>query len=122
MNSIITTIGRTKMAQARAGIATLPPIVGIALGNGGVDSHGNVIEPGEAMRGELIRRETDDITVVTDTCYRYTLTLQTGELSAESISEMALYDADGDIVALKNFAPKIKDDDMVMIFQMDDQF
>lgn len=122
MNSMITVTGRRKMAQARAGVATLPKIVGIALGNGGVDTEGNVLAPGETLNNELLRREADSITPVSETSYRFSLCLSKDELAGEAISEMALYDEDGDIVAVKNFSVKGKDADMEMIFEIDDTF
>lgn len=122
MNSLITVAGRRKMAQARAGIAILPKIVGIALGNGGVDSEGNVLAPGETLNSELLRREADSITQVSETSYRFSLSLSKDDLAGEAISEMALYDENGDIVAVKNFSAKGKDADMEMIFEMDDTF
>lgn len=42
-NVIITKSARKKMVQARAGAITLPKIVGMAFGSGGVDSAGNVV-------------------------------------------------------------------------------
>lgn len=122
MNSMITTIRRKKLAQASAGEISLPPIAGMALGTGGVDESGTVQEPEENLRVELVRRAYDSKEAVTDTCYRYSLALQEEEFAGEEISEMALYDADGDVVAVKTFAVKVKDADMVMIFDMDDQF
>lgn len=122
MNSMITVTGRRKMAQARAGVTTLPKIVGIALGNGGVDTEGNVLAPGETLNNELLRREADSITPVSETSYRFSLCLSKDELAGEAISEMALYDEDGDIVAVKNFSVKGKDADMEMIFEIDDTF
>ena len=39
-----------------------------------------------------------------------------------AISEIALYDTDGDYVGLKTFRTKYKDEDMEMVFELDDQF
>ena len=44
-NVIITKTARKKLVQARAGAITLPKIVGMEFGSGGVDSSGNVIAP-----------------------------------------------------------------------------
>ena len=46
-NVIITKTARKKLVQARAGAITLPKIVGMVFGSGGVDSSGNVIAPSE---------------------------------------------------------------------------
>jgi hypothetical protein len=46
--------------------------------------------------------------------------LEKTELAGYKISELALYDEDGDLVAIKNCLPKGKDDDLEMTFQIDD--
>lgn len=122
MKNLVTLAGRSKMAKARAGIAALPAITHIALGDGGVDSDNNVLEPGEQLVHELINREVTSITKVSDTCYRFTIVLGETELTDAEISEMALIDSEGDTVIVKTFKPKIKDAGMEMTFQMDDKF
>lgn len=121
MNAVITSIGRAKMAQARAGIKVLPSIVGMAFGTGAVKD-GEVQAPGEELYNEVLRKEVDGYTCVTEQCYRYTCTLGKDELSGEEISEIALYDAEGDLVGIKTFMAKGKDSDMEMVFEIDDQF
>lgn len=122
MKTLITLAGRTKMIKARAGVAALPPITQIALGDGGVDENGNVLEPSDILQHELIRRDVNSIVKVTETCYRFSLILTENELVDAEITEMALVDEEGDIVSVKNFKPKIKDEGMEMTFQMDDTF
>lgn len=122
MKTLITLAGRTKMIKARAGVAALPPITQIALGDGGVDENGNVLEPRDTLQHELIRRDVNSIVKVTETCYRFSLILTENELVDAEITEMALVDSEGDIVSVKNFKPKIKDEGMEMTFQMDDTF
>lgn len=121
-NSVITLKAREKMVKARAGIQPLPAIVGMAFGDGGVDSSGTVMAPGEALRNEILRKEIDSYTEITSTSYRYTCTLGKEELVGEAINEIALYDTDGDYVGLKTFRTKYKDEDMEMVFELDDQF
>ena len=60
--------------------------------------------------------------MISDVQYRYTVTLSETELADENISEIGLYDAAGDIVAIKNFKAKGKDSDMEMTFMLDDIF
>lgn len=123
--SVVTVKAKEKMLKARAGVQPLPKIVGMAFGNGGVTEEGAVIPPsGEqiALKNELLRKEVDGYTEVSNTCYRYTCTLQEAELANQHISEVALYDADGDLVAIKNCLAKGKDSDTVMIFEIDDIF
>lgn len=122
-NSVITVKAKNKMAKARAGIIALPKIVGMAFGDGGVNGSGVPVMPVESgLQHELLRKDIDGFTEVSEICYRYAATIGKNELPGSSINEIGLYDADGDMVALKTFTSKPKDDDMEMIFEMDDQF
>lgn len=123
MNSVITLKGRTKMAQARAGIKALPKIIGMAFGNGGVNADGTVQPPQEeSLYHELLRKEIRECKEITETCYRFSASLDKEELVDEAISEIGLYDEENDLVAIKTFRRKEKDSDMEMIFEIDDQF
>ena len=124
-NSIITKKARENMVKARAGAITLPKIVGMAFGSGGVDTSGNVIVPTAeqaALKNELFRKEIDCYSFVNDTTCRYQCTLSESELAGEYISEVGLYDAAGDIVCIKNFTAKGKDSDIEMTYTVDDVF
>ena len=103
----------------------MPKIVGVAFGSGGVDADGNVITPERtqtALKQEILRKPVDKYTFLSDTKCRYECTLAEGELTGEYISEAALYDEEGDLVAIKNFLPKGKDSDLEMTIQIDDEF
>lgn len=124
-NVIITKTARKKLVQARAGAITLPKIVGMAFGSGGVDSAGNVISPSEtqtALKKELLRKLISGYTFVTETTCRYECTLGESELAGQYISEIGLYDSQGDIVCIKTFTKKGKDDDIEMTYTLDDVF
>lgn len=124
-NTVITVAGRKKICQARAGAITLPTIEGMAFGSGGVDSSGTVIAPSEtqtALTNELYRKKVDGYTFPEETVARYTCTLTASELAGKEISEIGLYDTDGDIVAIKTFSRKGKDDDMEQQYVLDDIF
>ena len=58
----VTTLAKKKMVKARAGISSLPKIVGMAFGDGGVDS-GGTVKPHSAdqntLHHELIRKNVD---------------------------------------------------------------
>ena len=125
MNAVVTVKSREKLLKARAGAILLPKIVGFAFGNGGADVDGNVISPDEKqveLNSELLRKNIDNYTITSDTTCRYECTLAENELVGEKISEIALYDAEGDLVAIKTFSPKEKDGDFQMTFQVDDVF
>ena len=122
--SVVTTIAIKKMLEARAGIAPLPRIVGVAFGDG-AEQNGTVQLPDPDMphlKNELYRQEIDGYQVISDTCIRYTCTLAKETLKGNRISEMGLYDADGDLVAIKAFLNKGKDEDVEMAFEIDDTF
>lgn len=124
-NVIITKAARKKMVQARAGAISLPKIVGMAFGDGGTDSSGNVLAPSESqatLKHELLRKPINGYSFTADTICRYECTLTEPELAGKDISEVGLYDAAGDIVCIKNFKKKGKDDDLEMTFTLDDVF
>ena len=124
-DAIVTLTAKIKMMKARTGEIALPKIVGIAFGNGGVDASGNVIVPVETqteLKNELLRKEIDGYEFLSDRKCRYSCTLLSNELVGTYISELALYDEDGDLVAIKNFLSKGKDADLEMTVQMDDEF
>lgn len=124
-NVIITKTARKKLVQARAGAVGLPAIVGMAFGTGGVDADGIVVPPVEdqsALKKECFRKVIDGYSFVADTTCRYECTLVEEELAGEYISELGLYDEDGDLVCIKTFTSKGKDDDMEMTFTLDDIF
>ena len=105
----VTTLAKKKMVKARAGISSLPKIVGMAFGDGGVDS-GGTVKPHSAdqntLHHELLRKNVDGYEVLSDTKIRYRCTLAENELANTYISEVGLYDADGDMVAMKAFLKK----------------
>lgn len=121
----VTTLAKKKMLQARAGIAALPKIVGMAFGTGGVNAAGEIV-PHSAdqnkLHNEVLRKAIDGYEVLSDTKIRYACTLGTDELADTYISELGLYDANGDLVAMKSFLKKGKDADMTAIFECEDTF
>lgn len=124
-DAVVTAIAKKKMMRARAGEINLPKIVGMAFGSGGVDSSLNVITPvatQTALKNELMRKKIDGYTILSDSKCRYECTLKNNELVGSYISELALYDEDGDLVAIKNFMRKGKDADVEMTMQIDDEF
>lgn len=127
-NVVITTTAREKLVKARAGDITLPAITGMAFGDGGVNPDGSVITPAASqteLANELLRKPLDaedGHTYPSGMTCRYKCTLSESELAGKEISEIGIYDADGDIVAIKNLVRKGKDDDIEMSFTIDDIF
>lgn len=124
-NVIITKKARENLVRARAGAIQLPKIVGMAFGNGGVDAAGEVIPPAETqteLTNELFRKEIDGYSFPADTTCRYECTLSESELAGEEISEVGLYDENGDVVCIKTFMRKGKDGDVEQTYTLDDIF
>ena len=118
--TVITTIGKNKMLKARAGMEPLPPISGMAFGDGGL---GWVPSGSEnQLMHELIRKPIESIQEITDTRFRYLSTLGQSELIDKNINELALYDSDGDLIVIKTFSNKGKDEDVELAFEIDDIF
>lgn len=125
MTSIVTLTAKKKMAMARKGEIALPVIAGIAIGDGAADTDGNLIQLSErdgSLRNELLRREYSQCEKVSDTCYRYRMELAADELAEKKINEAALFDTDGDLLAIRVFGEKLKDADMEMAFEYEDRF
>lgn len=125
MNSIITLTAKRKMVRARKGEIALPVIAGIAIGDGAIDADGNLIPPSEGepfLKNELLRREYSRCEEISDTCFRYRMELAADELAGKKINEAALYDAEGDLLAIRVFSEKPKDADMEMAFEYEDRF
>lgn len=122
-NAIATTIAKKKMLLARAGQQELPAITQMVFGSGGVNEAGEVLETGEdqqELREEIYRKDIEKVEIVSDTQIRYYCTLNENELVDKDISEIALADADGDLVTIKNFKAKGKDSDFQMVFKIND--
>ena len=76
------------------------------------------------LYNELLVKDVESHEYINDgqTTCRYSGTLEAGELSGKQISEMGLYDVDGDLIAYRNFLPKGKDADIPQIYKMDTIF
>lgn len=125
MKDVITLTARIKMIQARKGEISLPAIAGIAIGDGAVDGNGSVVFPEETdtrLKNELLRREYVRCEKISDVCYRYRVELSADELAGKRINEAALYDTEGDLLAIRVFGNKLKDADMEMAFEYEDRF
>lgn len=112
MKQIITDIKRQKLAEATHTTGTIPVVKYIAVGDGGVDQDGEPIAPDGSdtqLHNELVRKEYTSSQKISDSCYEYTLLLGTDELVGKYISEIALVDAEDDIVAIATFYAKGKD-------------
>lgn len=125
-NSTITIARRIKICRASSGaISTLAPITHIAFGDGGVDSNGKPIPPQEtqtALKHEIARYQVDGIEYPVETTARYSATIPKEDLVDKFISEAALVDGNGDVVAIKTMYAKQKDEGTAFTFKFDDEF
>lgn len=126
-NGVITLTGRKKFCKAHAGDMTLPVITHMAWGDGGVDENGTPKTASGNEIGlyqELMKKEieTHAYTDEAETTCRYTATLERGELTGSEISEMGLFDEEGDLIAYRTFMRKGKDADIPQIYDMDEIF
>lgn len=122
--SVITNIARKKMAKARYDGTPIEKVKYIALGDGGVNAAGEVIYPlpeNVRLQNELIRKEYDSCVQISNTSYEYSIELGPMELAGKFISEAALIDEAGDVIAFSNFLKKGKDETEV-IFSIRDNY
>lgn len=124
---VITAAGRKKLCMAHAGDIELPAITQMAWGSGGADETGQPLDTTGNEIGlyqELLRKDIESHEYVNQgqTTCRYTATLEAGELDNSYISEMGLYDSEGDLVAYRTFMRKGKDADIPQIYDMDEIF
>ncbi len=126
INSVVTDIRREKLCKITSGaLAAIAPVAFAALGDGGVDENGNVLEPSggqTALNHEVGRYRVDAPQYPTPATARYTVTVPKNELAGVNISEAALVDADGDLCSIRNMLPKGKDADVEFTFTFDDEF
>lgn len=121
--AITTIAAKKKMLLARAGKIDLPPIKQMAFGSGGVNDNGEVLELDagqQELHNELCRKDIDTVEIINDTRIRYSCMINENELEGESISELAIVDADGDLLTIKNFKTKDKDSDFSFTFKVND--
>ena len=125
-DSIVTNIAKKKIVQARAGlISNLPRKIWMAFGDGAIN--GSEIRMPLAtdisLQHELHRQLIDGVALQADKIsVMYVTTLAEETLAGETINEIALYDEDGDLLAIKVFSNKGKDGDMEMVFEILDKF
>ncbi|KIL72557.1 phage tail protein [Bacillus badius] len=129
MASIKTNKGREKLAKAHNGTASLPAVVGMVFGTGGVDSNGKPrdLKGSEtALFSKAIEKTGAQVTKTFPTPYtaRYTCTLDADidQLIGKDINEAGLVDAEGDLIAMKTFTNKGMETRMTIEFDYDAEF
>lgn len=121
MEAKMTKVGKTKLLRARAGEISMPKVTGFAFGTGGVTPEGAVRPVGEGLKAEFLRKTIDNYVLDAENGKtKYYCTLSEKEAVGKAISEIGLYDAQGDIIMVSNFTAKGKDDGLTMRFEIDD--
>lgn len=121
--AVTTKTAKKNMLLARAGMQSLPKVKWVAFGDGGIDANGDVRTPyedQESLNAEISRKEVQSKEVVSDTEIVYKVTLAAGELTGKKISEIALIDENGNVITIKTFRPKVKDEDVSLTFSISD--
>ena len=98
---------------------TMPTIKYMALGNGAVNEDGEIIEllgTERSLHNELLKKEIEVVDRDSDTRINYSYTVKIDELVDDQINEAALFDEDGDLVAMKVFETRDKNPGMEMTF------
>lgn len=113
---VITAAGRRKLCRALAGDSPLPPLARVAWGNGGTDENGQPLATTGneiGLYNELLSRDIESHAYPDEgeTTCKYRTVLGEGDLSGEMISEIGLFDTEGDLVVYRTFLPKGKDED-----------
>lgn len=121
--SVTTRKAKKKILLARAGKQPLPKITQMVFGSGGVNGNGEVLEADEeqeSLNVEIFRKNIEKHEIINDTQICYYCTLAENELAGMAISEIALADADGDLISIQNCASKGKDSDWEITFKIND--
>lgn len=123
--SITTKMVKEKLIKARCGEKSLPKIIKMAFGKGGTNESNDVLEidfEQSSLNNELSRKNIDGYNITAYNKCEYYCTLTEQELVNEKITEVALIDEEDNVIAIKNFKAKYKDNDMQMRFFIEDEF
>ena len=123
--SITTKIAKEKLIKARCGEKPLPKVMKMAFGNGGTNEDNEPLEidiEQSSLNNEIGRKNIDGYNIIAYNKCEYFCTLLENELVNEKITEIALIDEEDDVIAIRNFKPKHKDNDMQLRFFIEDEF
>ena len=123
--SITTKIAKEKLIKAKCGEKPLPKVMKIAFGNGGTNEANEPLEidlDQSSLNSELSRKNIDGYNITAYNKCEYYCTLTEQELVNERITEVALIDEEDDVIAIRNFKAKYKDNDMQLRFFIEDEF
>ncbi|HEJ4320071.1 hypothetical protein PIGHUM_04500 [Pigmentiphaga humi] len=112
--AVVANIYRRRIAARMAGGANIAPIAFMAFGDGGHNADLTPKAPSAnatSLNNEILRKPLAAITQ--EDLYSVTGkgAIEANEVVGAGISEAALIDANGNLVGLKTFAPKFKEND-----------
>lgn len=105
---------RRRLASAMAGIKPIAEAAHMAFGDGGHKPDLSAKAPSkdrESLNHEVLRKPLLEVSQEDPFSITGRGLVEMSELTGVAISEAALIDANGDIVGIKNFAPKVKESD-----------
>ena len=106
---------RRRMAQQAAGGPAVPKIAFMAFGDGGYDTKTlRAIQPSEnqvSLNNEIMRKPLSAVAQEDPLSVTGRGMIEGSEMVGARISEAALIDAEGNLLGIKNFAPKVKESD-----------
>lgn len=126
-NSVTSKEAREIFAQAHGSTGVVPKVVQMAFGNGGVDGSNVPIPPSATAKplslgNQLLVKAIESVSYPVSTTVRFTCRLLSTELNGYDISEAALVDSVGHVVAKKTFTKKGKDNETELVFEWDEEF
>ncbi len=105
---------RRRLASAMAGGPPIAEAAYMAFGDGGHSADLTAITPSReqvALNHEVLRKPLIEVSQEDPFSITGRGLIEASELVGISISEAALVDANGEIIGIKNFAPKVKESD-----------
>lgn len=125
---VTTNKARQKLAKSHVDGSPVPKIIMAGWGTGGVDTDGNVLEPDALLSvvpEEIIRNNIISAQISSDGLSAiFSMELNPGEEGVlnKKISTVGLYDQEGDLICIKNFAAKEMDVDTKISIQCEEEF
>lgn len=117
--TVTTKTARLKLLAARRNGTALEPITHMAFGTGTTDP----TENDTALQYEVIRVPVTLGTQPTDTTLVYVGTIpENSAADGAVITEAAIFDSEGDMIARKVFGGKFKDPDDVFVLDWNEEF
>ncbi|MCC5467613.1 phage tail protein [Pelosinus sp. Bkl1] len=113
------------MCKSSGQTGQLAKVIKMVFGTGGVNQENQPTPPDAsdtALKNQTYEKNLDSTEFPTTTTCRFKCTLTGEECNGQEISEIALKDEEGDLVAIKTFGKKTKDAESTFVFEWDEEF